>query len=165
MKAVVCQNAELEVRELPDPTPARGQVRLEVTRCGICGSDLHARHGLDEWAELADPIGYDPLGPPPAPIGFGHEFSGTVAEYGPKSRRTVPTGAPVVALPIIRSGQRVDLVGLSRHAPGAYADQVLVQEALMLAVPTALAPDIAALPEPMAVGLHAVRRGEVGKRQ
>ena len=37
MRAVVCRNAELEVAELPEPEPARGNVRLEVTRCGICG--------------------------------------------------------------------------------------------------------------------------------
>ena len=35
----------------------------------------------------------------------------------------------------------------------------------MLPVPNGLAPDVAALTEPMAVALHAVRRGEVGKRQ
>ena len=34
----------------------------------------------------------------------------------------------------------------------------------MMPVPNGLAPDVAALTEPMAVGWHAVRRGEVGKR-
>src|SRR5436190_19818382 len=52
MKAVVCQNADLRVDELPEPVPAGGQVRLRVLRCGICGSDLHARTGSDEWAEM-----------------------------------------------------------------------------------------------------------------
>ncbi len=59
----------------------------------------------------------------------------------------------------------VDTIGLSLHAPGAYAEQVLVDEALMLPVPNGLPPDVAALTEPMAVALHAVRRGEVKKRQ
>jgi threonine dehydrogenase-like Zn-dependent dehydrogenase len=45
VKAVVCQHAELRVAEMPEPAPASGQVRLRVLRCGICGSDLHARHG------------------------------------------------------------------------------------------------------------------------
>jgi threonine dehydrogenase-like Zn-dependent dehydrogenase len=57
MRAVVCQNAELAVTDRPDPVPQRGQVRIEIKRCGICGSDLHARHGLDVWADLATRVG------------------------------------------------------------------------------------------------------------
>ena len=165
MKAVSCQHAELAVIEHPDPAPAKGQVRLEVVRCGICGSDLHARHGIDDWAELSVGLGYDRFGRSDQPVIFGHEFSGTVAEYGLATRKEVPTGAPVVALPLIRNDGIVDTIGLSQHAPGAYAEQLLVDEALMLPVPNGLPPDIAALTEPMAVALHAVRRGEVKKRQ
>jgi threonine dehydrogenase-like Zn-dependent dehydrogenase len=164
MRAVVCQNAALDVVDLPDPRPARGQVLLEVSRCGICGSDLHARHGIDAWADLAEHLGYDRFGRSGDAVVFGHEFSGTVAEYGPKCRAKVPAGAPVVALPIVRSGDVVDTVGLSPHAPGAYAERVVVQEALMMPVPNGLAPDVAALTEPMAVAWHAVQRGEVGKK-
>lgn len=78
MRAVVCQNAELEVRARQEPVPGRRQVRIEVLRCGICGSDLHARHGCDVWADLATRVGYDrfarsaaatPMVPPPGPEG------------------------------------------------------------------------------------------------
>jgi threonine dehydrogenase-like Zn-dependent dehydrogenase len=165
MKAVVCHNAELDLADLPEPEPAAGQVRLNVLRAGICGSDLHARHGIDEWASLADRMGYDRFGRSTQHIVFGHEFSGEVAEYGPKTGRSIPTGTPVVALPIIRNDKRIDTVGLSEHAPGAYAEQMLVQESLMLAVPNGLPPHIAALTEPMAVALHAVNRAEIKRRQ
>ena len=165
MRAVVCRNAALGVADRPEPVPGRGQVRLEVVRCGICGSDLHARHGLDEWADLAARAGYPRFGRSNEPVVFGHEFSGAVAEYGPACRAEVRTGTPVVALPLLRGPSGVDTVGLSAHAPGAYAEQVLVQESLMLPVPNGLAPEVAALTEPMAVALHAVRRGEVGARQ
>ncbi len=77
----------------------------------------------------------------------------------------MPTGAPVVAFPLLRRGAEVHPTGLSAHAPGAYAEQVLVQESLMLAVPNGLSPELAALTEPMAVAWHAVRRGEVSKRR
>ena len=95
---------------------------------------------------------------------FGHEFSGRVAEYGSKCRKDLPADTPVVALPLLRGAQGVDLTGLTPHAPGAYAEQLLVQESMMMAVPNGLDPAVAALTEPMAVALHAVRRGEVGKR-
>ena len=164
MRAVACRHSELSVVDLPEPAPARGQVRIEVLRCGICGSDLHARHGLDEWAELAARTGYHRFGRSEQSVVFGHEFCGEVVEHGPKCRRQTPPGTHVVALPLLRSPEGVDTIGLSAHAPGAYAEQLLVEESLMLPVPNGLAPEVAALTEPMAVGLHAVRRGDVGKR-
>ena len=164
MRAVACQHGELDLVERPDPDPGRGQVRIEVVRCGICGSDLHARHGIDHWAELAEKVGYDRFGRSDEALVFGHEFSGRVAEYGPGCAEDVAGGAPVVALPLIRGVHGVDTTRLSSHAPGAYAEQVLVQESMMLPVPNGLDPAVAALTEPMAVALHAVRRGEVGKR-
>jgi threonine dehydrogenase-like Zn-dependent dehydrogenase len=164
VKAVVCQHGEFAVDDRAAPDPGPGQVRLEVLRCGICGSDLHARHGIDEWADLAQRMAYDRFGRTHQPIVFGHEFCGTVAEHGPKTRRTSATGTHVVALPLVRSPAGIETVGLSEHAPGAYAEQVLVQESLMMPVPNGLDPDIAALTEPMAVAWHAVRRGDVGKR-
>src|SRR5690348_11199964 len=127
MRAVVCQRAELDVRDRPEPVPRRGQVRLRVLRCGICGSDLHARHGCDQWAEMADRVGYHRFARSEQAIVFGHEFAGEVAEYGPGCRRTVAEGAPVVALPLLRGDDGVDMVGLSAEAPGAYAEQVLVE--------------------------------------
>ena len=167
MRAVVCHNTELGVQDVPEPTPGRGQVRVEVVRCGICGSDLHARHGFDEWADMAEQLGYDRFGRAAEHVVMGHEFSGRVAEYGPKTKHTLPEGTPVVALPMLRNHDAgvVDLTGLSPYAPGAYADQLLVEQSLMLAVPNGLDPEVAALTEPMAVAYHAVRRGEVSKKQ
>jgi threonine dehydrogenase-like Zn-dependent dehydrogenase len=164
MKAVVCTRAELDVVERPDPVPGQGQVRLQVLRCGICGSDLHARHGTDQWAELAVRVGYDRFARSEQPIVFGHEFCGEIAEHGPGCRKTSSSGTRVVALPLLRGTRGVDMVGLSVDAPGAYAEQMLVQESLMMPVPNGLATDVAALTEPMAVGWHAVRRADVGKR-
>lgn len=164
MRAVACQHGELDLVERPEPEPGPGQVRIEVSRCGICGSDLHARHGIDAWADVAARVGYERMGRSDQPVVFGHEFSGRVAEYGPKCREELAAGAPVVALPVLRGADGVDATGLSRHAPGAYAEQVLVQESMTMPVPNGLDPAVAALTEPMAVALHAVRRGEVGKR-
>jgi threonine dehydrogenase-like Zn-dependent dehydrogenase len=114
MKAVVCQHAELRIDELPEPVPARGQVRLRVLRCGICGSDLHARTGSDEWAEMAERGGDHRFARSDQAIVYGHEFWGEVAEHGPKTRGTVPTGTPTPSC-----GLRA---GRSAHDKGA-ADQ------------------------------------------
>jgi threonine dehydrogenase-like Zn-dependent dehydrogenase len=163
MKAVTCTNTKLEVVEVPDPVPGPGQVLLEVVRAGICGSDLHARFHCEELADVTAEVGYDGIMRPQDSVVLGHEFSGTVLEHGPATRRRVPTGTPVVAMPLLRQDDGVHPTGLSRRAPGAYAERLLVQESLMFPVPDALSPDMAALTEPMAVGLHAVRRGQVGR--
>ena len=102
MRAVTCQNAELQVVDRPEPVPGQGQVRIEVLRCGICGSDLHARHGCDVWADLAERVGYDRFARSEEPIVFGHEFCGEIVEHGPRCRRNSPTGTHVVALPLLR---------------------------------------------------------------
>jgi threonine dehydrogenase-like Zn-dependent dehydrogenase len=94
---------------------------------------------------------------------MGHEFSGRVREYGPGTRRRIPEGAAVVALPMVLRDGRADFVGLSPTAPGAYADRVLVQESFTFAVPNGFSPETAALTEPMAVAHHAVRRSRIGK--
>ena len=165
MRAVVCHEAELRVvDDLDEPVPASGQVRIEVLRCGICGSDLHARHGCDAWADLAERAGYHRFARTEQQIVFGHEFCGAVAEHGPRCRKDTPPGTRVVALPLLRGAQGVDTVGLSAYAPGAYAEQMLVEESMMMPVPNGLGSDVAALTEPMAIAWHAVRRGEVGKR-
>jgi len=164
MKAVLCQNAELTTADRPAPIPGEGHVLVEVVRCGICGSDLHARHHADELAAVASEMGYGGAMRSDQAIVFGHEFSGTVLEYGPGCRKASASGTPVVAVPLLRREGGVHPIGLSDAAPGAYAERLLVQESLMLPIPNGLAPEIAALTEPMAVGWHAVCRSEIRRR-
>jgi threonine dehydrogenase-like Zn-dependent dehydrogenase len=164
MRAVTCTDSELAVVELPDPQPAQQHVLLEVLRCGICGSDLHARHHADELASAAAATGYDDAMRPQDTVVLGHEFVGEVLEPG-KGVRGFRPGSRVVAMPLLRVDGTVHPTGLSRHAPGAYAERVSVEAALAMEVPNGLDTDVAALTEPMAVALHAVRRGQVKKGQ
>lgn len=164
MKAVSCSNAQLELVDLPTPAPARGQLLLEVLRCGICGSDLHARQHCDEVADVMAETGYDGFMRSDQQVVFGHEFCGEVLDHGSRTRKAPRAGTRVVAVPLLRRGKDVHAVGLSVAAPGGYAEQMLVEQSLALPVPNGLSPEAAALTEPMAVAWHAVRRGEVRKR-
>jgi threonine dehydrogenase-like Zn-dependent dehydrogenase len=163
MRAVTCRAAQLEVVDLPEPEPARGQLVLDVRRCGICGSDLHARSHSDDLADVTAEIGYDGIFRSTDAVVLGHEFLGEVADT-PRGSRFRP-GTRIVAFPLLRRDGGVHPTGLSPHAPGGYAERVLVEESLSFAVPNGLPDDIAALTEPMAVALHAVRRAEVGRGQ
>ncbi|MGW4126511.1 zinc-binding dehydrogenase [Nocardia sp. NPDC004711] len=165
MKAVVCSAGKLEVTDVPDPRPGPGQVLINVSRCGICGSDLHARVHSDELADMAATVGYHQMPRHEDKVVFGHEFCGEVVEYGRDTRRRWKPGTPVVAMPMCRNGKDVQIIGTSTQVPGGYAEQIVVQESMTFAVPNGLPAAHAALTEPMAVAWHAVRRSRIGKKQ
>lgn len=148
----------------PTPSPARGQLLLEVRRCGICGSDLHAKDHADELTDVMDEVGYPDFMRQDTPVVLGHEFVGEVAERGAGAPNEFRVGAPVVSFPMVRAAGGVHMTGLSPLAPGAYAEHVLAEASMSFVVPNGLDLDIAALTEPMAVALHAVRRSQIGKR-
>jgi threonine dehydrogenase-like Zn-dependent dehydrogenase len=116
-------------------------------------------------AEDLAATGYDAFMRSDQSVVMGHEFCGEVVDHGPRTSKRLKPGTTAVSLPMVRTGGRVHPIGLSAHAAGGYAERVLTQEALTLPVPNGLPARVAALTEPMAVALHAVRRGDVGKRQ
>jgi threonine dehydrogenase-like Zn-dependent dehydrogenase len=150
MRAVSCKATQLDVVERLTPAPETGQVLIDVLRCGICGSDLHARVHCDDMADVARETGYRDFMRSDQEVVLGHEFCGEIVDHGPGARKALATGTMVVALPLLRRGKDVHAIGLSAAAP--------------VPVPNGLSPELAALTEPMSVGWHAVRRGEVKKR-
>ncbi|MBA2624171.1 MAG: zinc-binding dehydrogenase [Acidimicrobiia bacterium] len=164
MKAVVCERSKLDVVDLPAPDPGKRQVVVEVSGCGICGSDLHARHHADAQADVLAEAGYDGFMRSVQRVVMGHEFCGQIVDYGPGSAKKLAVGTPVVAVPLLRRDRDMHAIGLSESAPGAYAEQVVVEESLMFALPNGLSPEVGVLTEPMAIGYHAVRRAEIGKK-
>lgn len=162
MKSVICQNAQLRVDEHLKLEPSKGQVLLEVVRCGICGSDLHMQHHCDHMHNLASRVGFSGVAQSHQPFVMGHEFCGKVLDYGVKTRRKFKADTLVCAMPLLNVGNLgYQPTGLSPNAAGGYAEQVLVQSSLMFEVPNGLDADRAALTEPMAVALHAVRRSRI----
>ncbi|GAB3827508.1 zinc-binding dehydrogenase [Dactylosporangium cerinum] len=164
MKAVTLTGGRLELADLPTPRPGPGQLLVQVRRCGICGSDLHARRHADELADVLDVCGYPRYLRSGQRVVLGHEIYGEVVERGPATTGRLRPGTAVVAVPLVRRDGQVDGIGLSEHAPGGYAEHVVVQESLTMPVPNGLAPDLAALTEPLAVAWHAVNRGEVTRK-
>ncbi len=52
----------LQLRELPEPEPAAGQVRLRVSACGVCRTDLHIVDGELTRPKLPLVIGHQIVG-------------------------------------------------------------------------------------------------------
>ena len=122
MKAVSCLGGSLEVVDLPDPQPQKGQLVLEVKRCGICGSDLHARHHAGELEGVMAAVGYPDFMRSDTAVVMGHEFSGEVAERGRGVGKEFKVGTLVTSFPLVRVSGGVHLTGLSPLAPGGYAE-------------------------------------------
>jgi threonine dehydrogenase-like Zn-dependent dehydrogenase len=165
MRAAVLRDGRMVYRDdVPDPIPEAGQVVVGVRACGICGSDLHfAAHGA-QVLEMSDRVAggsgamhvdlnHD--------VFMGHEFSAEILEAGPDTE-THPPGTLVTSLPVLLSAKGVEPIVYSNNTIGGYAERMLLSAPLLLPIPNGLNFKNASLTEPMAVGLHAVNKSNIG---
>jgi (R,R)-butanediol dehydrogenase/meso-butanediol dehydrogenase/diacetyl reductase len=170
MKAAVWYGKkDVRVEDIPEPpAPGPGDVKIKVHWTGICGSDLH------EY--LAGPIFIPADAPHPltgaqAPLTLGHEFSGEVVEIG-EGVTNVEVGDKVTSDACQYCGEcfmckrnryslceKLAFTGLM--ADGAFAEYVNVPAYSLYKLPAEMSSDAGALVEPIAVGVHAIRRGRV----
>ena len=156
MKAAVFKEVgtPLVVENVPDPEPDPRGLVMKVAYCGVCGTDLHAtREGLT--TACCGQI-------------LGHEYVGEIAEVGAQAEGDWQIGDKVCALPFIACGhclpcaagrffecQDKKVAGVD--APGGYAEFVATGAQETIRLPDGLDLERAALVEPLAVGIHAVR--------
>lgn len=162
MTAVAMRDGTLELVETPIPRPGPGEVLVKTLATGICGSDLHTVFHADELLANARAVAGVELFDPNEPVILGHEFCAEVVEYGPGTRGTHAVGTRVVSVPFLLRPEPV-MIGMSGvDTPGGFAEYMLLAEDLLVPVPDHVPSDIAAMAEPLAVGLHAVNRGALG---
>jgi threonine dehydrogenase-like Zn-dependent dehydrogenase len=164
MKAAYFQDGTVHVGEMPEPTPGKGQALVRTHSCGLCASDQHFLHAGQNIIDLSRRLG----GPYAAldiarPFVPGHEFVGEVIDYGPGSRRAVAPGRKVTSVPIMRQDGAHSVIGYSHDCPGGFGELMLLDEEIMIEVPSDLDDDLAAMVEPLAVGLEHARRGRPSK--
>jgi len=160
MLTVLCERpGSLVAQERERPVRGPGEVLLRVRRVGVCGTDLHIFTGNQPY------LAY--------PRVMGHELSGTVEEADAASG--LAPGDPVYVMPYLSCGRciacrqgktncctAIQVLGV--HRDGAMTE--------LLAVPAGfvhkaegITLDQAAMLEFLAIGAHAVRRGEVAAGQ
>jgi len=161
MRAAACREpGKVFVQDAPVPEPGPGEVLLRVSRCGICGSDLHWFHG----------------GIPIPSVCPGHEISAVVADVG-------------VGVATVKPGDRVAVEGIrvcgtcsycrssdyqrcrmnamiGMTVPGGFAEYLVTTPRHTFAIPAGVDDETAQLTEPLAVSVHALRLAglEMGQR-
>jgi 2-desacetyl-2-hydroxyethyl bacteriochlorophyllide A dehydrogenase len=134
--------------QVPAPTPTAHDVVVDVSACGICGSDLAyvAAGGL--------------MGPSEQPMPLGHELAGTVAAVG-AAVEGIRLGQRVVVNPMA-GGNRIGNGG----PEGGFAPQLLVRNAVLgqslFDLPRQLSFEQGALVEPLAVAAHGINQAGSG---
>jgi threonine dehydrogenase-like Zn-dependent dehydrogenase len=156
MKAVIRRGTSLFCEDVAAPSPAAGQTLVKTLCCGICGSDLHALHFLDNMVEAGIRSGGESSINPKADLIFGHEFCAEVLDHGPGTVGTLKAGTRIVCMPFLVTPTGLELVGYSNTLPGGFAEQMVLNENMLIPVPNGLSTEHAAMTEPFAVGAHAV---------
>ena len=106
----------------------------------------------------------DPMAPksfePEHPTVMGHEFCCEVVELG-AGVQNLKVGDVVVSMPVAFDASGLHAVGYSNQYNGGYAELMVLSEMLAMKVPSGLPAEMAALTEPLAVGVHAVAKSRI----
>lgn len=144
----------VSVETVPTPTAGTGEVRVRSTVVGICGSDIHAAHGRHPFIDL--------------PFRPGHEVVGVVDAAGPGTDQSL-VGRRVVVEPNLACGKCTqclagrynicaELAVFGCQTPGGLTDAFVIAEDRVIPLDDGLDDRHAALIEPLATPVHAVRR-------
>jgi len=152
-RVVVGATGEIRIEIVPDPVPGAGTALVRLLVAGICGSDVHAAHGRHPWV--------------PRPYHPGHELVGVVEEAG--SGTGMAPGTRVTVEPILACGackwcrggdynlcRTMSFFGCTTP-DGGMADRFVIPTDRLIPVPDDLGDLDAALIEPLATPVHAIR--------
>ncbi|MDX6563034.1 MAG: (R,R)-butanediol dehydrogenase / meso-butanediol dehydrogenase / diacetyl reductase [Gaiellales bacterium] len=164
--AVYHAPGDVRVEDMPEPgEPLGSDVVLEVSRASICGTDASEFAHAPKFFPIAAP---HPFSGHQGPTIMGHEFTGRVAALGPDAAG-FGIGDRVVCGAGVSCGTcewcvrgRTNLCAsyytLGLHSHGGLAPYVRTPASLCRSVPETCSDDAAAMAQPLAVALHALRR-------
>jgi len=158
LTGLVTGHRRIELVEVPEPEAGPSLAVVQVSKCGICGTDLHGF------------LGHDPYNPAIC----GHEWVGTVSAVGAgvtqvsEGDRVVLAAPPscgrcsecLAGRPAYCPVAFLGMVGRDPLAPkhGGFAPSIAVDAARLVKVHAPITDDQAAVVEPAVVALHAVDR-------
>jgi threonine 3-dehydrogenase len=155
MRALVKARAEpgIWMESVPVPEIGPNDVLIKVKKTAICGTDVHI-YKWDEWAQKTIPV----------PMVTGHEFVGTVADFG-SAVRGYRVGQRVSGEGHIVCGQcrncragRGHLcrntLGVGVNRPGAFGEYLAIPAHNVVPIPDDIPDEIAAIFDPLGNAVH-----------
>ena len=158
-KALTVEPGRIEIIQAPDPELGDGEAVVRIQRVGLCGSDYHLFLGDHPYARF--------------PQTQGHELAGVVEALAPDYDGPIEIGTRVAIEPLVPCGSCfscrrghynccASLKVLGAHVPGGLADRIAVRASSLYPVGD-LEPELAALCEPISIGVQAVVRAGIGE--
>lgn len=164
---------DIRVEQIAEPELRPGTVKIAPVFNGICGSDLHLFHNGPLGLPTADTP--HPLSGETLPVVLGHEFSGVVEAIG-EGVEGLSVGDSVVVEPLMVDGtcpackagkynlcEQMGFIGIAGGG-GGLSEHIVVEQRWVHPVGD-LPLDQAALIEPLAVAVHAVRHARAREGQ
>ncbi|GAA5986882.1 hypothetical protein JCM5350_000351 [Sporobolomyces pararoseus] len=163
---------DIKIEQIPIPQPTKGQVLVKVAWCGICGTDLHEF----EAGPILCPTNENPhsLTKTGLPVCLGHEFSGTVESVGDGVEKWKVGDRVCIEATIAchecygckigcrNACVKLGFIGLStgKNIGGGLSEYYLCDrpEDYLHKIPDNVSMKQAAMAEPLAVAIHAVKR-------
>lgn len=146
---------KFEIEEVAIPEPSATQALIKVKAVGICGSDIHAYEGKHPFVH--------------PPVVMGHEMTGEVVKVGDQVTNVKP-GDRVIMRPqevcgecyMCKHGQYnicKELKVIGCQSNGGSAEYNVVEADILYKLPDNVDYKVGTVIEPLAVGVHAVKRG------
>ncbi len=148
----------MEVADAPEPEPLPGEALIDVVAIGLCGSDYHLFDGTHPSSQF--------------PNTQGHEFAGIIRRLPDGEHHGLAIGDLVAVQPLLACGECyacrrgrinccVELDVIGANIAGALTERIAVPVGLLYPAGD-LDAELAALVEPISIGLHALRRSGAG---
>lgn len=155
LQQVMTEPGKIEFCDIPVPKPGPGQVLIKIMRIGVCGSDIHVYHGEHPFTSY--------------PVTQGHEVSGLVEGLG-EGVTQFAKGQKVTIQPQVvcgkcwpcRNGKYnlcEELKVMGFQTTGVASEYFAVDAEKVTPLPETMSLDEGAMIEPLAVAVHAIRRG------
>lgn len=158
---------DVKVVQIDESKPGFDQVKIKVEWCGICGTDLHEY----EAGPIFIPTEPHPITGVKAPVTLGHEFSGTIVELGEGvtnwkvGDRVTPDACLICGeCAYCRKGlyHLCDKLGFNGLASdGGFAEYAIVPTYQLYKLANNMSFQEGALIEPIAVGIHAMKKSRL----
>lgn len=158
---------KMEMFEIPEPSiNSANEVKIKMMVMGVCGSDIHYFNHGNIGTQI---ISY--------PFTVGHEGAGVVVEVG-KGVTKVKLGDRIAIEPSMpcyecdqclsgrhHTCRKISFLGNPGQAEGLMSEYMVMPETSCIPIPDSLSFDEAAITEPLAIGVYAVRQsgGVAGK--